>query len=194
MKRLILTTVAAISFATMAGAQTPRIDLYTDANRTACELSDQSPSVHLIYMVLSGNASSTGVRFYAPKPECWLGATWLGDVITQGAQIGDSQSDWSIAFAACKPLPFLFGHEAYFATGSGLSCCQIFAQDPGPLPNPGPAGGFIQRFVWTDCEFASHPLQLDSQKVVINPDNSCRCQNPLAAEPSTWGRVKSLYR
>jgi hypothetical protein len=185
MKCLILITMVAVLFATAATAQAARVDLYTDANRSGCEVSDQGAALHIIYLVLAGNTSSTGVRFSAPKPDCWLGSTWAGDTIVQGGQIGNSQSDWSVGFGECKTLPFLFARVSYFATGGGLSCCQMLAKNSTPSPGT---------FVWTDCGFGEYPLQPDGQKVVINPNSSCRCQNPLATEPTTWGRVKSLYR
>ena len=171
-----------------ARAQVVKIDLYADDMGSSCELVDQGTGPRLVYVFLSGNTSATGARFRAPQPSCWLGATWLGDqAIPPGsASIGNSQEDWSIGWAPCMPLPLLIAQIVYLATGAASSCCEYAVEPP-------PPGSPTNRFVWAACDFAEYPLTV-GQEVVINPDASCRCLNPLATQTTTWGRVKSLYR
>ena len=162
-----------------ANAQSTKIELSADVNRTSCELVDQG-GFFTIYVFQTGSFQSTAVRFKAAKPACWLGATWVGDSSTY-VSLGNSQTDWSVAYGACKTLPVLVGQINYQAAGASLPCCEAVVTAP-PI-----------EFVYTDCSFAEHPL-VPGQKVVINPDQSCPCNLPLATEQSTWGRVKSLYR
>lgn len=187
------TLILVLLLAGNAQSATVKIDLYTDVNRTSCELIDQGTELLTIYYFLSGDTPALAARFSAPKPDCWIGATWVGDISASGSSIGDTQQDWSVGFGSCKTFPTLVGQSSYYATGGGLPCCEVIAKDPGPLPNPGPAGGFIDRFVWVDCNFAELPLQV-GQHVVVNADASCHCQQPLAIESTTWGWMKSLYR
>jgi hypothetical protein len=178
LKKLLLVT-AIMAIAANVHAQTTKVELFADANGTSCELVDQGTALRSIYVFHTGTASSTGLRFKVSKPDCWLGATWVGDV-SPFVTVGSSSLDWSVAYVACKTLPVYVGQINYFATGASLPCCEIVAQ---------PAF----QFVWTDCDFGEHPL-VAGQKVVINANESCRCGGPLATETSTWGRVKSLYR
>src|SRR5712675_3015079 len=80
-----------------------RIDLYADLGRSSCEITDQSAfALVRVYVFLDGPVLSTGVRFKAPIPACWKGATWVGDSLPDAnhAAIGDSQSDWTVAFSS----------------------------------------------------------------------------------------------
>jgi hypothetical protein len=186
LKSIVIAAAITLVSCVVARAQTAKIDLYADNNRASCEIADQGTALHTVYVFMTGNASATGVRFAAPKPACWIGATWVGDQIVPGgsAAIGNSQGDWSIAWSPCRPLPLLVGQINYFATGASSPCCDYLPQAPGNI---------LTIFVWTDCSFEERPLTV-GQKVVVNPSAACRCQSPLATEPSTWGRVKSLYR
>ena len=172
---LAITTLAAAN----AKAQSTKIELYADANRTTCELVDQGTTLQTIYVFQTGSFQSTGVRFRVTKPACWTGATWVGDM-TPFVALGNSQTDWSVAYGVCKTLPVLIGQINFFATGASQPCCELLAQ---------PA----TQFVYTNCSFGEYPL-VAGQKVVVNATDACRCQSPLATEPTTWGRVKSLYR
>jgi len=180
MKRitLILTILSTLIAAT---AYAQKIELYADATMSSCELVDQGTTLMSVHYFYTG-PNSYGVRFRAPLPACWVGAIWAGD-ISPYPTIENSQSDWSIGFGSCLNAPVYLGNSNYFATGGALPCCEIVAMQPG--------GGFP--FVYVDCDFNELPLTA-GQNVVINPDDTCRCQNPLAVEATTWGRIKSLYR
>ena len=181
MKRIALIAVILSALIVAgAGAQVGKIELYADATMSGCELVDQGTTLMVVHAFYTGPLS-TGVRFIAPKPSCWLGATWVGDTSTYTA-IGNSQTDWSIAFAACLSAPVHVGQSNYFATGGAEPCCEVVAM------------ASLFGFVYTDCWFGEYPLSNGGQKVVINPNESCRCQSPLAIETTTWGGVKSLYR
>ena len=192
MRQYLIAIALLASFCPNARAQTVKIDLYSDANRTSCELSDQGTALRTIYLFAMGTSSISGLRLYAPKPDCWIGASWIADILPQPAgTLGNSQTDWNISYGICRTPPALAGQINYLATGGSLPCCLASAKDPGNITDE--VGNVIHRFVWYDCAFGEHTLQ-PGQSLVINPDNSCRCQSPLAAENSTWGRVKSLYR
>lgn len=190
MKYLVLLLLAAVVTASPVAAQN-RIELYPDINMQSCAISEPlMPPIVQVYVFINGPMTATGARFSVPKPACWVGSTWLGDAVPSGtAQIGTSQSDWSLAFygggwpcAESSTPPIYIGAISYLITNQALPCCNVEAV-------PG-----IQ-FVFTDCNFAEHPLE-PSKPMVINPDNTCGCQGGilLATHQATWGKVKSLYR
>jgi hypothetical protein len=171
---------------TFASGGAARVDVYADMAKSACSLSDVGiyPPVLFVYYFFNGPDTGTLVRFRATKPASWTNATWAGDTSPDIA-IGSTQSDWSAAFGACLHTPVYVGKTAYVIAGAGgqTACATITAQAP--------LGGF--EFVWVDCNFAEFPL-VSGSSVAINPNASCPCQLPVATQPTSWGRVKSLYR
>lgn len=182
MKRALIIPVILLFCALRAAeAGVPKIDIYADVDQTSCELNDNvQPPVVFVYYFLSGATGATAVRFSAPKPACWLGATFAGDS-NPYVNFGTSQGDWSIGIAPCRSGTVYLGKTAYLVSGQGTPCCQLSA-----VRSP-------YAFEYADCSFVTHPVAT-GQKLTINPDASCHCQQPLATEATTWGRVKSLYR
>lgn len=183
MKRaLIIPVILLFCVLRAAEADVPKIDIYADMNHSSCELFDNvQPPVVLVYYFLSGAAQSNAVRFSAPRPACWLGATFAGDSGPH-TRVGNSQGDWSIAFGFCLSGTVFLAQTAYLVSGQGVPCCQLSAV-------ASPYGSFE----YLDCSFRQFPVTT-GQKLTINPDASCHCSQPLATEATTWGRVKSLYR
>ena len=167
-----------------------RLDLFTDAAGTQCELVDTG-GLQTIYVFLSGTEPATAVVFAAPRPACWQGATWVGDSFPgERARIGNSQGEFFISCAAnvqcVTPRVYVCG-ILFVTTGVSSSCCEMRVT-PTIVP---PAD--VPELFYTDCDIGRAPLS-SGQKVVINPNSTCHCSQPLATEATTWGRVKSLYR
>ncbi len=163
-----------------------RIELYADQQGTSCEIAEPtSPPIVQVHVFITGPTNVTGVRFKAPQPDCWVGATWLGDRTAFGG-IGNSQTDWSIGFGTCLSTAggAYVGSIAYLISNQAQPCCVVTAV---------PAG----EFVITDCSanFVAHDLE-PTKSLVVNPSQACSCQSSLttAVEPRTWGSVKALYR
>lgn len=183
-KLLVLLFLYCFLLSTPALAQTDKIELFSDASMTSCELYDQSPGLRSVYVFLTGPVPATGLRFKALKPDCWAGATFVGD-ITPFLAIGNSQNDMSVAFGACLTPPVRVDQINFFTAGGPGACCQMSAVAP-QLPQ--------FALLYTDCNFFEVLIPPDGRMVTINPNSSCPCNQPLATEPTTWGRVKSLYR
>lgn len=186
MKYLLIAALVTGVCASSAAAQN-RVELYADTQMSTCSISEPiSPPIVQVHAFLKAQGLVTGVRFKAPKPDCWVGATWLGDASIYGG-IGNSQSDWSVGFGQCLTgdSGVHIGAMSYLISGQALACCVVDA-----LP--------AIQFVYTDCAspfFLEHPLS-PSKPLIVNPDNTCGCQGGivLRTESTTWGRVKSLYR
>lgn len=182
MKYVSLISLAVLLSAGSAGAQN-RIELSSARDASTCSISEPvSPPIVQVHVFVTGSVASTAVRFRVPKPDCWVGATWLGDAVEPGMLMaGNSQTDWSVAFGVCADTPIYLGAMSYLISGQALPCCEVHAL---------PAFGFW----FIDCGFVEYPLQAGTP-IIINPTGTCACQNiTLAVEHTSWGRVKSLYR
>jgi len=180
---LILSGIVFVILARQADAQVGTLELFGDRSATSCLLA-HTPFIESVYVIQTGGLATTGVGvFSAPKPACF-NAVWIGDVNPPaGTKIGSSQTSITVAVGVCRPLPAVILEIQYLAGGTSTPCCIYnLALMPGiPLK-------------YTGCDFGERPMILGPHSVTINPDPSCACDAPLATEPSTWGRVKSLYR
>lgn len=169
-----------------------RFDLFVDQAMTQCALADHAPGTQTIHVFLSGSEAATFAVLSAPRPDCWQGASWVGDVMpgnrawTGNTQIGIGVTLYVPGIAECKTPPVLVCSMLFVASGTSQPCCD-YVVAPASLPQE-PYG-----LEYIDCAFLEHPASV-GRKVTINPDPSCRCELPLATESSTWGRVKALYR
>ena len=125
---LSLTLLTAFGVLTAASAfAQDRIELYADVNRTSCAISEPlSPPIVQVHVFLVGPTDATGVRFKAPKPDCWVGATYLGDLLPTGyGMIGNSQTDWSVAFGRCVSATAgaYVGAISYLISNQAQACC-----------------------------------------------------------------------
>jgi len=167
-----------------------KIGLYADIAASGCEIADNTPGYQLIYVFLTGTAPATGVVFSAPIPPCWQGATFLGNGWPgyRGAD-GNTQDSFFITLyppgnLACPTPPVLICTIIVGTTGQSLPCCEMRVKATADNPN----------FTYFDCTaIVQHPFS-SGQKIVVNPNASCPCMLPVTTQPSTWGRVKSLYR
>jgi hypothetical protein len=166
---------------------TEKITLYADRAGTDCSISDTREGTLFVYMFHVGTTGTrNGCEFRAPKPECWTGATWVGDNFQPSfLYIGTSQGgDLSVAYAACLPLPVYIGKMIFEVTGAAQACC----------PYPVLSSVWHPSVLTVDCQIPPpQEIPILGGSAVINEDPSCPCEPPLAVESTTWGRVKSLY-
>ena len=175
MKKLIFATIIGLVVAPALAFGGLR--LYADPALTQCTLSDTDPSVASVYVAYSTVYIGTiGARFRVASSPGFTGL-WLADA-TPYVHIGSSQSDFSVAFEECKRGTFLFLTITYQLLGT--STCSNLAIAP--------SMGFPFSFCFDDC-WDGYPCQ-DNKALYVNCDGC----NPVAAELTTWGKVKALYR
>jgi hypothetical protein len=166
------------------------ITLYADAAGTDCSVSETIPGIVSVHIFHVGTGRRRSSFFTAPKPACWTGAVWAGDVFPPGmAFIGNTQVDFSVHYgASCRDLPTFIGTINFFVTSTGPSCCEYPVL---PMSNSEIPGSVFT----ADCSVPFSSLYaIGGGKVTINETEDCPCNPPLAIEESTWGRVKALYR
>ncbi len=190
--RVVLLVVAGILVfaAAWGAAQTQgRVTLTADVGGVTCNIEDVAPLVY-VHMLVTERADVAAVHFAAPKPSCWVGATWLGDNISFPVVIGDSQNNYiyglSIAFGDCLDSPIYLGAIVYWTQGQALPCCwyPVVKTDDG-YPN-------IPTPVMSTCDYRAAGINAGS--AVINAQPECSCDEPVAVEEATWGAVKALYQ
>lgn len=179
MLSIALIATCSVLLAAPSFADTAQLELFSDAALSSCSLTDV-PGLVIVYVAQTGGEPMSGVQFSAPKPACW-NATWVGDEWgTSGGEFGNSQTLASVAYGECRTAPALVIKMLFLSAGSTSPCC---------------AYNTLDADIYSDCVlFHDHPLETGPRSVTINPDASCPCALPVAVEPSTWGRVKSLYR
>lgn len=197
MTRLICTIAAIVG---LAGASTARaqgtdyLAFYSDVNGTTCFLNYTDLGVATVYIFQTGPVRSSAIQFSAITPACWVGATWLGDIVPSPfLPLGSSQDPvmgLSVATAGCKDLPIYIGSINHLVTDPSANCC-VYA--PGPV-QAAEIPGTLQ---YVDCtnpwpDWPIRPLQ--PVGLTINRTPECPCELPLSTNESTWGQVKALYR
>ncbi len=94
-----------VVFAGISQAQTGHIALYSDTQFMDPHLGTEGTGLVSIYVVAHSSTPLTAVQYWAPIPDCWQGATWIGDVNLFPISIGSSQSGMSIGLGGCVTTP-----------------------------------------------------------------------------------------
>lgn len=155
-----------------------RVEIYADPALTQCSLSDTSPRTANVYVSETGYYGDVGLRFRI-EPSPGFTGVWISET-SPFVTVGNSQTDLSIGFGSCRYGQFTVLTTTYQLFGtSSCSTLSIAA-----------ANGFP----WPICVYCAGEYFCDGYLALhINCDGSANC-NPLATEPTTWGRVKALYR
>ena len=178
MKRIALTVICLLALAAPAfPAAVGDISVYADASGNSCNISAPAGLVQVFVVhKFSDGGCATGARFKMTYPAAatFGGATW------NYVPIGDVRSDLSLAYGVLISTTTSLGSVSFFG-GAPLPACSYFsilAADN--FPNA----------IATDCSFGEFPVK--TGQGIANPDGTCQCN--VATEPTSWGRVKALYR
>jgi len=203
MKRVLWSGLAVVALvASSASAQSYKLEFSGDASASSCVLASGGVGLSKVHVILTGSGGATGVLFGAQVPACWAGATWVADNLAMQVVYPDTQNPptgdvWlaignsqdpiglSIAFTACVDLPIHIGSIDFMGTAPS-PCCEFVTTHPSAWTS------FSTPAQVADCNFQAHNIAGGSVTVSSGP--LCPCQQALATEQSTWGRVKSLYR
>ncbi|HKW15558.1 MAG TPA: hypothetical protein VJS69_13815 [Candidatus Krumholzibacteria bacterium] len=200
MRPVILALVLLAICSSFARAQNYRLELHSDEALSSCELAIPGPGIAKVYMVVTGSPGYFGaVQFKAPKPACMTNSVWVADVWDPQVNAGGytqatGGTNGVDVVVGCLSLPRYLGSIWYNVTGPVSSCC---AYAPQPGQRDGPAT-IINAVIWSDCPLKPTSTifegAIQGKGLMINADQSCRCDIPLPVQESTWGSVKALYR
>jgi hypothetical protein len=177
-----------------AMAQMNKIALSTTADGRTCNINDTYGTVD-IHVVALDVENFDAIQFAAPIPECWTGATYLGETHDGLLQLGNTQDP-------VHGLAIVWGGECL--TGN-VHVAKITIQTTGAAPPCCPypivkATGDLHPEVPGPIIVVCDPSEPDGLRLtgvsvdaVINPDPTCGCMSPLPVEETTWGGIKALY-
>jgi len=173
---LLTLALAAPAFAQIEG-HVGDISAYGDDQGNACNITAPAGLV-TVYVVhkFSDGGGATGCRFKLTFP---AGLTFLA-FNTPMVPIGNVTSDLSLAYGVCIQTTTMLGSALFNSSGAVAACSYVSVVNADNSVNP----------IATDCLFGEYPIK--TGQAIVNPDGSCQCN--VATQPSTWGRVKSLYR
>jgi hypothetical protein len=163
-----------VFFCAAAPAHADRILLFSDPGFSDSTLVDDAPRTATVYVVHT-DFWGTGSRFRIAADPGFTGV-WLGQA-SPYFTLGNSTTDVNIAYAACLQGPVLILTATYqlFGTSSACSGLRIAPANGQPCVIATSGGGCID-------------------EVCVRDLGSLQVNCPVATEPSTWGRVKALYR
>jgi hypothetical protein len=169
MKRYLLLIGCFLMIASSAMAD--HIGVYRDATGSSCNLGNIagqfSPTATVIHWSTGG---ATGSRFKVTFP---AGTSFFG-FNTPYVPVGALNTDLSLGYGQCLSSSIILGTiNAIYGAGTG----KVEKADLQPM------------ILYTDCVFAELPATGGSFLV-----NGLGDPCIVAVEPSTWGKVKSLYR
>jgi len=179
--RLVLIAVFLTSCAAPALGQAGSIGIFADPQGTDCNLVDVIPGLVSFYVVHVYSSGTTASHFYAPQPAC-LNGIYLSTMCIYPIGPCDAQTDVAQGYGFCMTGSMHVATIAYFLNGLTTPCCHYPV-----LPSPYSATGEI---LVVDC--ADNLLAASGGEGIINPTPECMCD--VSTAPSTWGRVKALYK
>lgn len=169
MRRILILVLVCVCLAGFAEAR--KVLIFSDLAFTDSTLTDNTPRVVNLYVVHTDFTHSVGVRF-ATEASAGFTGVWLSETSAYFT-VGNSTTDISIAYGACLEPPVLALTMSYQLFGSS-SCSSLGVVPPNGFP-------FI---VCDEGCFGEYTCDGGAMKV------NC----PVATEPTTWGKVKALYR
>lgn len=197
----IVVLFASAAFGQAAGT----IYFVSDPQTYDCSIHDTAPGIVKIHMILD-LPNGEAVQFGAPKPDCWTGATYLGesiepDFLLMGKTYADIGLVLFVLGMKCPDLflqsPIYIGFVSYTTTGEAPTCCEY------PVTKVKDTFDYIPGPVGVVCDdnppYYIHIALMEGKSAFINPDASCPCSSTIAhsEEPkqnNTWGEIKSLYQ
>lgn len=171
--------------------QTEMITLYADAAGTDCSVTEPAGGLVDVYVFHVGAEGRRVSHFSAPRPACWTGAIFLGEVIgptTNFLVLGSTQTDLLVGYPTCPDPPVHVATMTFWSTGAGQSCCEYHVL-------PAPSSHIPGAVIAADCATPSaNVFAIGAGSATINETDDCLCNPPLAVEETTWGRAKAFYR
>jgi len=167
------------------------IGLYADVAGTECALTEVLYVTNTIYVVFNGgSAKSAELRVVNNWPSPLLGPIdWAPNPF-----LGDPYTGIYVSFGGCKSGPYLLGTLSFIPISATPKCAatlEVVASSSDPYAT----------VEVVDCDdqvqaAVGRILYINGGWYIADDGSkSCDCfSDPIATEPTTWGRIKSLYQ
>jgi len=151
-----------------------------------CNLNEVLNATNTVYVVHTMAAQANTAQFKIDNhwPAATVGpADWGSNLF-----LGDPYTGITVTYLGCQDLPYLLGTLSFVPTTPTPPCTAYLEV----VADPAAASGRIEV---VGCGL--NVRIADGCRIVINVNpNDCPCTggDPVAAEPSNWGRIKALYQ
>ena len=186
MKKVLLLALVIVASASLASAQTGnggQIGLFSDMGGTNCFLVDAGPGLAPVYSVHTLSPGATASQFMV------VNHGFTGSNVGESAATGMlAQGAAFTGLAVAYGGPCIIGSAQiyminFFTSGTSAPCSWMEV-----VPDPIAPTGTIEI---ADCQVPPTKLVGTGGQLVVNPDGTCECANPV--EETSWGKIKSLY-
>ncbi len=185
MKKVLLMTVVLMSCA--GSAMADYISVFTDPGGGSCALGTLAPApgVNAFYIIHKFNADGAAASQFKVNDTTTLFAT---SQTTTFLSIGTWNTDLSLAYGGCLTGDIALMTLNFLWFGSPITGCASFLEiAPAPTsPLPGDVAT-------VECDFETLTPANGGRAFVTTDGLALQCC-PFAAEESTWGGIKALYR
>lgn len=169
-RQLLIVLIAVVSFANAAHAN-ERIELFSDEALTSHTLIDDAPRIVDVYVAHFGMEIGTTGCAIKLVPSAGFTGVWLGDTSSY-IVFGDSQAGITV----------LYNQQCFFgSTVMFKARYQLF-------------GTSTCSSLHTASQYSALPYCDHCFSEYLLPSSSLSINCPLPTQPTTWGRVKALYR
>jgi hypothetical protein len=185
MKRFALLMISLLALAAPAFAQinplVGDLSVYADDQGSVCNINANGGGAFMQLPVIqkfSGGAGSgnVAIRFKITVP---TGMSIIG-FNTIYVPVGSVVNDLSVAFGVCISTTTVVGQLQVLSNTASPTCSYISVVAADNFATP----------IAADCSFGEYPMK--TGQAIVNPDGTCQCS--VATQPTSWGKVKALYR
>jgi hypothetical protein len=155
------------------------IGVFSDPIGGSCDITDAF-GVVTAEVVLVNSLGAVQVEFAVEESD-GVEMVYANETVHFTLKQGSTRGGIKILFGACRTGSVHLATIRYSGTGTTGTCSDIRIV-------PHPSVGSVRIY---DCEANPYTTPRGGAALVRN-DGGCSCN--VAAEPTTWGRVKSLYR
>lgn len=187
-ERLLATCFTFVAALTANARAQPihQVNLYSDPAHTTKYAQDNAPGVLIVYVVHEAQpivpnvTVATSLDFKIVQSSGFTGV-WASESTTH-LFLGSSPAGIRFAYGGCLELPTRVLEVQYATFGTSEECSYLeVVGHPDQICGSNAICAF-------DCDFEYHvPI---GGRLYINPN--AQCSVPIA--PTTWGKIKSLYR
>jgi hypothetical protein len=162
-----------------------QFNIYSDPAFTSKEAFDTAPATLTLFVVHENPVLADQGRTYSEfriVPSVGFTGVWLSET-SPFPVIGASPTGIQIGYSYCVSLPALVLEVTYAVFGTSEDCSYLDVVEH-------PQNMFGEDVpVTVDCNFVY--FSGTGGRLTVNPTANCP---PVPVEPSTWGKVKALYR
>jgi len=161
------------------------ITVFADPAGSSCAIVDQVPGLFTLY-VLHTNMDGMVSSDFRVIESSGFHATYVNETVPP-IHVGSLQAGISVGYGACVVGPLLLGTITYAGDGTSVPCSTIDV-----VGNP---NSVESSYAWTQSCLFDILAAPQMGSLYVNPQaGQCGPWCALATQPTTWGRVKALYR